>query len=113
MTNFLQKLTGLLQDPAPDFVFEVTESGLAWARPAAGTPPTFTPLEAGVLRVSPLTDNVQKIDALADAIRSITGGAARKRRSTVVILPDYSSRVAVLPFDQFPADPKEQLSLVR
>src|SRR5207244_3377183 len=36
-----------------------------------------------------------------------------KRREAALILPDYCARVAVLDFDSFPADPKEQLSLVR
>ncbi len=36
-----------------------------------------------------------------------------KRRGTVLILPDYCARVSVLEFDNFPPDPKEQLSLVR
>jgi type IV pilus assembly protein PilM len=109
--SFFHRLTHLLQDPPPDYVFEVSEMGIAWARP--GGTPSFHPLEPGVLTVSPLSDNVQKPEALAAAIKTITGGAGRKRGSAVVILPDFSARVAVLSFDQFPADPKEQLTLVR
>jgi type IV pilus assembly protein PilM len=114
MANFLQKLAGLLQDPPPDWVFEITEEGVAYARPSAGTPPAFSALEPGILNLSPLADNVLKPDALADKIRAVVGGAGgRKRGSAVVILPDYSARVAVLGFDHFPADAREQLSLVR
>lgn len=110
MGSFLHKLAHLLQDPMPDFIFEVSESGIAYARP--GTAPSFQPLEEGVLHVSPLSDNVLKPDALAEAVRGIVGHSVRKRRA-VLILPDYSARVAVLGFDQFPADPREQASLVR
>src|SRR3954466_2600600 len=120
MANLFQKFTGLLQDPAPDFVFEVSETGLAWSRPALATPPSFAPIEPGVLAISPLVDNILNMNAFADQIRAVTHGgavgkrgAARKRGGAVVILPDFSSRVAVLSFDQFPADAKEQLSLVR
>lgn len=126
MANLFQKLTGLLQDPAPDFVFEVSETGVAWARPALAAPPSFAPMEPGILSVSPLVDNILNMDAFADQIRAVTRagdvrkrgagdkrGRARKRGGAVVILPDFSSRVAVLSFDQFPADAKEQLSLVR
>ena len=114
MANLFQKFTGLLQDPAPDFVFEISETGVAWARPALSVPPSFAPIEPGVLAVSPLVDNVLRMDALADQIRAVTrSGSARKRGGAVVILPDFSSRVAVLSFDQFPTDAKEQLSLVR
>ncbi|MDZ4802982.1 MAG: hypothetical protein SGI92_32895 [Bryobacteraceae bacterium] len=115
MATLFDKLGGILKDPPPDFVFEITEEGIAWARPAAGTPPGFAPLESGILNVSPLSDNVLKPDALADKIRSITAGAGggRKRGTAVIILPDYAARVAVLGFDMFPTDPREQLSLVR
>ena len=37
----------------------------------------------------------------------------RKRRDVALILPDYCTRIAVLDFDNFPSDPKEQVSLVR
>ena len=110
MAGLLHRLTYLLQDPPPDYVFEISEAGLAWTKPGGNV--AFQPLEPGVLSVSPLADNVQKPDALAAAIRGVVGGAGRKGRA-VVILPDFSARVAVLSFDQFPADPKEQLSLVR
>ena len=111
MAGLLHRLTYLLQDPPPDYVFEISESGLAWAKPGGNV--AFHPLEPDVLAVSPLADNVHKPDALAAAIKTMTGGAGRKRGRAVLILPDFSARVAVLSFDQFPADPKEQLSLVR
>ncbi|HYO83706.1 MAG TPA: hypothetical protein VES20_20050 [Bryobacteraceae bacterium] len=113
MASVLQQLAGLLRDPAPEFAFEISERGIAWARD--GGSPQFQPLEPGVLTVSPLADNVLKYDALADAIRRITGGpsVARKRRRAVLILPDHSARLSVMRFEQFPTDPKEQASLVR
>src|SRR5947209_7662379 len=114
MAGFLQRLTSLVQDPPPDYAIEVTEAGLAYSRPAAGAPPAFQPLEPGILAVSPLTDNVLKPDALADALRKITGAtSSRKRGGAVLILPDYAARVAVLSFDQFPKDRDEQRALVR
>jgi type IV pilus assembly protein PilM len=114
MGNLLHRFTHLLQDPAPDYVFEVSEAGIAWAKPGSGSKPAFQPLEPGVLAVSPLSDNVLKADALAAAIRGITGAAyGRRRGRAVVLLPDYCARVSVLTFDQFPTDPKEQLPLVR
>lgn len=114
MVPILQKLTGLLQDPLPDFVFELTETGIAFARPPAGVQPAFQPIEPGVLKLSPLANNVLKPDALADSIRAINGtGTGRRRGRAVVILPDHSSRVAVLGFDKFPTDSQEQTGLVR
>jgi type IV pilus assembly protein PilM len=108
-----RKFLGLLQDPPPDYVFELSEAGIAYVRPGAPQP-AFEPLDPETIAVSPLADNVHRADALADKVRAITGAAGgRKRGRAVLILPDYCSRVAILEFDNFPTDPKEQLSLVR
>jgi len=107
-------LRHLLTDPLPDFAFEVSEAGLAWAKPGSSGAPSFMPLEEGVLSVSPMRENVQRADAFAAAVGRVIGSSAgRKRRKAVVILPDFCARVAVLDFDAFPSDAAEQLSLVR
>lgn len=109
----IDQLKDLLQDPAPEWMFELSEAGIAYAKPRE-TQPHFEPLEAGAIAVSPLADNVLKPETLAAAVRKITGAAGgRKRKRAVLILPDYCARVAVLGFDNFPTDPQEQLSLVR
>ena len=103
----------LIQEPPPDYIFELSEGGIAYVRPGVAQP-AFEPLEPGVIVPSPMADNVLKPDALADKVRAVSGvSAGRKRGRAVVILPDFCARVAVLEFDAFPADPKEQLSLVR
>lgn len=106
-------LLRLIQDPPPDYVFELSEGGIAYVRP--GSPqPGFEPFEPGVLAPSPIADNVLRADLLADKVRALVGrNQGRKRGRAVLILPDFSARVAVLEFDSFPTDPKEQLSLVR
>ena len=108
-------LKSLISDPHPDFAFEVSEAGLAWAKPGTAAMPDFTPLEEGVLSVSPLRDNIVKADAFAAAVRQVAGASAgsRKRRRAVLVLPDFCARVAVLDFDAFPSEAAEQLSLVR
>lgn len=109
----LSTLMRLIEEPPPDYIFELSEGGIAYLRP--GLPqPAFEPLEPGILAPSPVVDNVLRPDALADKVRALTGSAkGRKRGRAVVILPDFCARVAVLEFDSFPKDPKEQLSLVR
>ena len=104
-------LASLFKDPPPAYAFELSEAGIATAdvpRAQIG----FHPLTAGTISVSPLRDNILMPDELAAAVRRLapTNG---KRREAALILPDYCARVAVLDFDSFPADPKEQLSLVR
>jgi type IV pilus assembly protein PilM len=106
-------LMRLIQDPPPDYIFELSEGGIAYVRPGT-TQPAFEPLEPGIISPSPISDNVLRADALADKVRFLAGVApGRKRGRAVLILPDYCARVAVLEFDSFPTDPKEQLSLVR
>jgi type IV pilus assembly protein PilM len=106
-------LLRFIQDPPPDYFFELSEGGIAYVRP--GSPqPAFEPLDPGVIVPSPSSDNILRPDVLADKVRALAGGVAgRKRGRAVLILPDFSARVAVLEFDSFPTDPKEQMSLVR
>jgi type IV pilus assembly protein PilM len=107
------RLRHLLTEPPPDYVFELSESGIAWAKPGAGQP-QLEVLEPEVLSVSPLRDNVLKPDVLRASVAKIVGAnGTRKRRRAVLILPDFCARVAVLDFDTFPKDETEQMSLVR
>jgi type IV pilus assembly protein PilM len=106
-------LLRLIQDPPPDYIFELSEGGIAYVRPGMAQP-AFEPLEPGVIAPLPMADNVLKADALGDTVRRLVGTVpGRKRGRAVLILPDFCARVAVLEFDAFPTDPKEQLTLVR
>jgi type IV pilus assembly protein PilM len=112
--SILSRLSHVLKDPPPEYAFELSEAGIAWARLGAHPQVGFQPLEPGVISVSPLRDNVLQADALTARARLIApGNGARKPRRAALILPDYSARVTVLDFDSFPSDPTEQLSLVR
>jgi type IV pilus assembly protein PilM len=107
-------LSSLFKDPPPAYAFEVSEAGIASSDAAKAPNTEFHPLTAGTISVSPLRDNVLMPDELAAAVRALAPvNGARKRRDIALILPDYCARVAVLDFDNFPADAKEQLSLVR
>lgn len=110
----LNKLRRLIEDPPPEFAFELSPAGIAWARQAGGLRLGFEPFEPGVLVVSPLKDNVARPDELVARIRGLAPPNGRPRRRTAaLILPDYCARVAVLDFDAFPSEPLEQASLVR
>ena len=110
----LGRLKSLIHEPPPAMAFEVSEAGIAVARIGSKAEVEFRPLKAGVLSVSPLKENVIDADEFSMAVRRLTAGqGARKRKDAALILPDFSTRIAVLDFDEFPSDPKEQLSLVR
>jgi len=111
--SLISKLKALVADPPPEYVFELSEAGIAWARPNDGGP-QWDPLPAGTLDVSPLGDNVKQPAQLAAAVRGIAPqSVSGKRRRATLILPDYCARVAVLDFDTFPEDHDEQIQLAR
>jgi type IV pilus assembly protein PilM len=111
---FLDRLKAYIQDPPPDMAVEITEAGLSAARLGTRTELGFAPLHPGALVVSPVQENLIDEDEFARAVRSVVGSEpGRKRRSVALLLPDYCTRIAVLDFDSFPGDAKEQASLIR
>jgi type IV pilus assembly protein PilM len=111
---FLDKLKAVLQDPPPAMAFEITEAGIAAARIGSRAELDFQPLRPGTLAVSPLKENVVDADEFSRAVRAVSGAhTSRKRKDVALILPDFSARIAVLDFDHFPSDPKEQAALIR
>src|SRR6266498_2027927 len=112
--SFLNKFSGVLTDPPPEFLFEVSEAGIAYVRPGPSRQVGFEPLEKDVISVSPLRDNIQRPELFASRINAlVSANGNRKRRHAVLILPDFAARVTVLEFDTFPAVPEEQRALVR
>jgi type IV pilus assembly protein PilM len=110
----LDKLKSLLQELPPAMAVEISEAGIASARVAARAELDFAPLPIGAVTVSPLKENVIDADAFAEVVRRVAAGqSSRKRKDVAVILPDFCTRVAVLDFDGFPADAKEQDALIR
>lgn len=112
--SILERIVKAIDEPPPELAFEIEETGIAWFRSQQPADQGYTPLEPGILSASPLRENVLRPDDLAYRLAAIAPPAGpRKRRQAALILPDYCARVAVLDFDSFPKDPKEQLPLVR
>jgi type IV pilus assembly protein PilM len=111
---FLDPIKRILRDPPPAMAFEISEAGVAAARIGSRAELDFAPLPAGALTISPLHENVTNTEEFARVIgRLATAGALRRRNEVALILPDYCTRIAVLDFDAFPSDAKEQLALIR
>ncbi len=111
--NPLHSLAGILRDPPPAYAFEVSDSGIAFAKIGPVPQVNFQPFEEGVLAISPVHDNVQKPEALSSQIQSLAPANGVRKRPAALILPDYCARVQVLDFDSFPSIPDEQRALVR
>jgi len=101
----------LVKDPPPDYIFELSEAGVAHMHDERSAFGEFAP---GVLKASPSEDNLLKADAAAAVVSQLAPpNGAKKRRRAAVVLPDAAARIAVLDFDVFPDSPAEQLPLVR
>ena len=110
----LTRLKHLLSEPPPAMAFEISEAGIAAARIGSRAEMEFQPLKKGTLEVSPLKENVIDPDDFSAAVRSLGAAqGARKRKDAALILPDYSTRLAILDFDEFPSGAEEQLALIR
>jgi len=103
----------LFKDPPPNYVFELSEAGIAFAKMGASPQINFQPFEEGVLLVSPVHDNIQKPEQLSTQINALIPSNGNRKRRAALILPDYCARVAVLDFDAFPSGHEEQRALVR
>jgi type IV pilus assembly protein PilM len=109
----LDKLKSLLLDPPPSMAFEISEAGIAAARIGAKAELEFQALKSGTLAISPLKENVIDPDEFTTAVRALANTQTRKRKDVALILPDFCTRMAVLDFDNFPSDAKEQTALVK
>ena len=70
--SILNQISRLVKDPSPNYVFELSEAGIAFAQPGNGRPgdPGFVPFEPGTLIVSPVEDNIRKAEAAAAALET-------------------------------------------
>jgi type IV pilus assembly protein PilM len=114
----LKQITALLQDPPPEFAFEIAADGIAMSRtrPPAGLQnvPQHAAIAPGVLEPSPVKGNVLDVAAFAEVVRKLVPAASGKgKRSAALILPDNCVRIAVLDFDTLPEKEEERLSLIR
>jgi type IV pilus assembly protein PilM len=108
--SFLRKL---FRDSPPRFAFEISEGGVAAAATARPGESGFQRLDPDVISVSPVRDNVLRMEVLTAQVQALAPRTEKKTLRAAVMIPDYSVRVSVLDFDSFPSDPGQQLSLVR
>jgi len=113
-TTLLERIKRLVKDPPPQYAFEVSAEGLAWAETARPAEMNLHAFPEDVLKVNPVKPNFSDATALAKALQQCLPAPSRQTtRMAVLVLPDYCARVAVLDFDSFPPLAEEQLALVR
>ncbi len=105
----------LVADPPPADIFEVSGRAIAAAhRNGRETELKHADLAEGVLKVTPLEDNVADQGAFQAAVNLLSGPAAGgRKRQAALVLPDFCARISVLDFQTFPGSAAEQAMLVR
>ena len=114
----LGRLKYLAVDPPPLLVFEISEQAIAGVR---RNPKTFDveaasvrDLAPGVLEPAAGKPNVLRPEDFEAAVQDVLSAIRLPRRpDTALILPDASSRLTVLDFDELPGDATERLRLIR
>ena len=114
MSSLFGKLKTLLEDPPPEFAFEIDADRIVISR----TSPPFAEREArlapGVVVGSPIKDNVLDPVAFGQALASLVPTAGgRRRRGAALILPAAAVRLAVIEFESFPSKEEERIQLIR
>lgn len=110
----LDSLKALFQDPPPEFVFEISASGIAMSRTRPPAVVQWADLPAGALEPSPVKDNMIDTAAFAQAVaRLVPATSKRGRRGAALILPDNAVRLAVLDFETLPEKHEEREALIR
>jgi type IV pilus assembly protein PilM len=114
----LGRLKYLAVDPPPLLVFEISEQAIAGVR---RNPKTFDveaasvrDLAPGVIEPAAGKPNVLRPEEFEAAVQDVLGAIRLPRRpDAALILPDASSRLTVLDFDELPGDATERLRLIR
>jgi len=110
----LQKIKRLVKDPPPQYAFELSQEGLAFAETARPMDASIVPAPEGLLQIGPIKPNFADSGWLAQALNAAAPPPAKPhQRLAVLVLPDYCARVTVLDFDSFPPAPEEQVALAR
>ena len=109
----LDRIQHWVQEPPPEYLFEISERALAFVQSRNPSSLRVSPLSEKALAVSPSEPNVVRVDVFQDAFPKNGNGSAPRRAKAGLVIPDYAARVSVLDFDELPHDEEQRLALVR
>lgn len=111
--SVLEKMQRWIKEPPPDYLFELTERGAAWTLTREPAQARVQLVPDKVFDVSPSTANLLRSDVFRAILPKVGNGGSQGRAKAALAIPDYATRMAVLDFDEFPADEQQRLALVR
>jgi type IV pilus assembly protein PilM len=106
-------LRRFISEPPPDKLFEFTERAIAfvsWQNPDAAK---VERLGERSLAASPSGPNLLVPQSFREIVERGAAAGHPRRNAAALILPDYSVRMAVLDFEQFPPGEEERMALLR
>lgn len=109
--SIIDRLQRWIAEPAPDHLFEMTETSLASASPRAPGQQKSDVLVERALTASPASPNLLKPQLYREAL--LRAGTAPRKTATALVIPDYAVRMAILDFEEFPSGEQEREALLR
>ena len=106
-------MLNFLSDPAPDHVFEISEFALAGVSPRNPAGQNRERFLERALTASPSLPNIVRPQLYRDALTKIATANGARRFTTALVIPDYSVRMAIVDFEDFPAREEDRISLLR
>jgi type IV pilus assembly protein PilM len=109
----IDRIQQWVSEPPPDHLFEITESSLAAVSPRIPAQQKQEVLPERGAVASPAAHNLLKPQLYQDALQRLVPGGSAKRSAAALVIPDYAVRMAMVDFEQFPANEAERLALLR
>ena len=107
----LDRIQHWVKEPPPEYLFEISERGLAFVQPRNPSSLHISPLSEKALAVSPSEPNIIRVDVFQNAFPK--NGSGPRRAKAGLVIPDYAARISVIDFDELPSDEEQRLALVR
>jgi type IV pilus assembly protein PilM len=109
----LDKLQRWIKEPPPDYLFELTERGVAWTLTREPAQARVQLMPDKIFEVSPSAANLLRWDVFKAILPKMGNGGPQTRAKAALAIPDYATRMAVLDFEEFPSDEQQRLALVK
>lgn len=113
MVSPIQFFKRLVSEPAPDYLFEMSESALASVLPSDPSAIHEEKVPPQSLAVSPASSNLMNAEAYRLALAKLAPLTNDRKPTAGLVVPDYALRMAILDFDQWPDSEEQRLALVR
>ncbi|HEY1215100.1 MAG TPA: hypothetical protein VGE93_15830 [Bryobacteraceae bacterium] len=111
--SFFDTVQRWVAEPPPDYLFEITEASLSLVSSRTPSQPREQMFSERALAVSPSAPNLLKPELYRNAFSQLAPINNLRRVGAAVVIPDYTVRMTVLDFEEFPPGEPERNALIR